>query len=634
MAEIQVSPALSTRLLDVLAEPALRASLSDCLIGLEKEALRVTADGRVAPTPHPSALGSALTHPNITTDFSEALVELVTPALSRPQDVLDFLRDLHLFVYRHIEEERLWAASMPCVLSSGSEIPLARYGTSNAAEMKTVYRRGLGNRYGRVMQIIAGVHFNFSLPEGLWRSLHAETGAASETLFAYRNTGYMGMVRNLQRLGWMVPYLFGASPAVCKSFVQDAETDLESFDAKTFYYPFATSLRMGDIGYQNRQEEGTGLKANYDTLDAYTRSLTWAIQTPCPHYEDICIKANGRWEQLNDHVLQIENEYYSTVRPKQLTEWMEFPTLALRRRGIRYVELRSVDVNLFEPLGIELEQMRFLTLFMLYCLLLPSPTITPRERRWIDANEVLAAHRGREPGLMLQRPGGPIALCDWGREVLCAMEPLAELMDAAEFSAQRPAQPPDEPLMSPLLSQAPGVGPSWRHSKHSSRRWTSPMPRPRQGYSPRCARAARALPTLRAAGPNSTGPAFAKASSIRRPRPSSCAWPMSRASVKRGSRPATIAISTSSWRATSPRASRSRFDCDLPSRRTGRIAKRPLSRGRHARPAAAPSPWRGWVAAGARFPVDGLETSRSNAPSGAGSRVRAPVCARPPRAGG
>ncbi len=445
MAEIQVSPALSTRLLDVLAEPALRASLSDCLIGLEKEALRVTADGRVAPTPHPLALGSALTHPNITTDFSEALVELVTPALSRPQDVLDFLRDLHLFVYRHIEDERLWAASMPCVLSSGSEIPLARYGTSNAAEMKTVYRRGLGNRYGRVMQIIAGVHFNFSLPEGLWRSLHAETGAASETLFAYRNTGYMGMVRNLQRLGWMVPYLFGASPAVCKSFVQDAETDLESFDAKTFYYPFATSLRMGDIGYQNRQEEGTGLKANYDTLDAYTRSLTWAIRTPCPHYEDIGIKANGRWEQLNDHVLQIENEYYSTVRPKQLTEWMEFPTLALRRRGIRYVELRSVDVNLFEPLGIELEQMRFLTLFMLYCLLLPSPTITPRERRWIDANEVLAAHRGREPGLMLQRPGGPIALCDWGREVLCAMEPLAELMDAAEFSAQRPAQPPAGP---------------------------------------------------------------------------------------------------------------------------------------------------------------------------------------------
>jgi len=432
MAEILVSPGLPTRALDVLADPVVRASLSGCLIGLEKEALRVTADGRVAPTPHPSALGAALTHPHITTDFSEALVELVTPALSQPQAVLDVLRDLHLFVYRHIEDERLWAASMPCVLNGGAEIPLARYGSSNAAEMKTVYRRGLGNRYGRVMQIIAGVHFNFSLPEGVWQALHKLAEGERETLFAFRNRRYMGMVRNLQRLGWMVPYLFGASPAVCKSFVQDADTDLESFDATTLYYPFATSLRMGDIGYQNRQEEGTGLKANYDTLDAYTRSLTWAIRTPCPHYEHIGVKANGRWQQLNDHVLQIENEYYSTVRPKQLADWMEFPTLALRRRGIRYVELRSVDVNLFEPLGIELEQMRFLTLFMLYCLLLPSPTITPRERRWIDANEVLAAHRGREPGLMLQRPGGPLALRDWGQEVLSAMEPLAELMDAAE----------------------------------------------------------------------------------------------------------------------------------------------------------------------------------------------------------
>jgi glutamate--cysteine ligase len=451
MAEAQISPALPARLLEVLADPAVRLSLADCLIGLEKEALRVAASGRVAATPHPAALGSPLTHPHITTDFSEALVELVTPALSSPRAVLDFLRDLHLFVYRHIEDERLWAASMPCVLHGGSEIPLARYGRSNAAEMKTVYRRGLGNRYGRVMQIIAGVHFNFSLPEGLWQALHADAGANADTLFAFRNAGYMGMVRNLQRLGWMVPYLFGASPAVCKSFVQDASTDLQSFDAKTYYYPFATSLRMGDIGYQNRQEEGTGLKANYDNLDAYTRSLTWAIRTPCPHYEHIGMKVNGRWEQLNDHVLQIENEYYSTVRPKQLTDWMEFPTLALRRRGIRYVELRSVDVNLFEPLGIELEQMRFLTLFMLYCLLLPSPTITARERRWIDANEVLAAHRGREPGLMLQRSRGAVSLRDWGREVLSEMEPLAELMDSAEAATPTEAVP--GPFVAALRSQ-------------------------------------------------------------------------------------------------------------------------------------------------------------------------------------
>ena len=422
------SLALSGRRLDLFSDPAARALLANNLMGLEKETLRVTHSGSVADTPHAPALGSALTHPHITTDFSEALVELVTPALPTPEHVLDLLRDLHLFVYRQIGAERLWATSMPCLLGGGSGIPLARYGSSNAALMKTIYRRGLGNRYGRVMQIIAGVHFNFSVADGLWPLLQQAEGNEA-ALADFRSWAYMGMVRNLQRLGWLIPYLFGASPAICKSFVQDATTDLQSFDDKTFFYPYATSLRMGDIGYQNRQEEGTGMKACYDTLDTYIRSLTWAIETPCPQYEKIGVKENGRWEQLNDHVLQIENEYYSSVRPKQITDWMERPTLALRRRGIRYVELRSLDVNAYEPLGIDEPQMRFLTCFMLYNLLLDSPRIDARERRAIDANQVLAAHRGREPGLMLECREGRLPLKDRASDVLDAMQPVAELLD-------------------------------------------------------------------------------------------------------------------------------------------------------------------------------------------------------------
>ena len=426
--------------LDSFADAEGRAVLNGGLVGLEKEALRVDAGGRVAATPHPAALGSALTHPSITTDFSEALLELVTPALASSGEVLALLDDLHRFVYRHIGEERLWATSMPCVLHGGAQIPLARYGSSNAATMKTVYRRGLGNRYGRVMQIIAGVHFNYSVDDRIWRRLAGLPGFPavpmdSTSEQALRAEGYMAMVRNLQRLGWLVPYLFGASPAVCKSFVQNAATDLESFDANTFFYPYATSLRMGDIGYQNRQEEGTGMKACYDSLDAYIKSLTWAIETPCPQYETIGVKLNGRYEQLNDHVLQIENEYHSTVRPKQLTDWMERPTLALRRRGVRYVELRSVDVNAYHPLGIDAEQMTFLRLFMLHCLLADGPRIAARERRAIDANQVLAAHRGREPGLKLQAGDESPTLRDWALRALDAMEPLAELLDGGASAA-------------------------------------------------------------------------------------------------------------------------------------------------------------------------------------------------------
>ena len=397
-------------------------------IGLEKEGLRVSADGRIARSPHPSGLGSALTHPYITTDFSEALIELITPALTDPQEVLDFLRDIHRYVYRHLGDELLWGTSMPCVIDGAGSIPLARYGSSNAAAMKTVYRRGLGNRYGRIMQVIAGVHFNFSFADAFWE-LYRRHKAPDADPIGFQAESQMGMIRNLQRVGWLVPYLFGASPAICASFVKGQVGDLERFDASTLFGPYATSLRMGDIGYQNKQEEGTGMKASYDSLDAYVRSLTWAIETPCPRYEAIGVKVGDRYEQLNANVLQIENEYYSTVRPKQITEWLEKPSLALRRRGIRYVELRSLDVNLSEPVGVGLEQLRFLEILMLHCLLGESPRIGARERLDIDENQVLSAHRGREPGLALARDRGTVGLRQWAREILDGMAASAELLD-------------------------------------------------------------------------------------------------------------------------------------------------------------------------------------------------------------
>ena len=399
-------------------------------VGIEKEGLRVAENGRIAATPHPAGLGSALTHPHITTDFSEALLELVTPALSDHAEVIDFLSDLHQEVYRHLADELLWTTSMPCVLAGGREIPLAVYGDSNAATMKTAYRRGLGNRYGCTIQVIAGVHFNFSFAGAFWPVYQSVTGAGGDPV-AFRSDAYMDMVRNLQRVGWLIPYLFGASPAVCKSFVQGRETDLTPFGAHTLHYPYGTSLRLGDIGYQNAQEQGTGMKANYDSLDAYCRSLTWAIETPCPVYEQIGVKVGGRYEQLNANVLQIENEYYSTVRPKQITEWMEKPTLALQRRGVRYVELRSLDIQAFEPAGVSLEQIRFLETLMLFCLLAESPPIGAGERKSIDENQVLVAHRGREPELKLRCPEGPVTLTRKAGELIDAMVPAAELLDGA-----------------------------------------------------------------------------------------------------------------------------------------------------------------------------------------------------------
>jgi len=409
-----------------------RAPLGNCLqgglIGLEKEGLRVSPAGTIAATPHPTVFGSALIHPYLTTDFSEALLETITPPMRDKQAVLAFLHGLHVFVHRHLDDELLWATSMPCVLEGADHIPLARYGTSNAAHMKTVYRRGLGNRYGRPMQVIAGVHYNFSFSDAFW-PLYQELEDRNMALGDFRSKAYMASIRNLQRFGWLIPYLFGASPAVCKTFVQDRNTDLEVFDRNTYFYPYATSLRMGDIGYQNLKTAGTGMKANYDSLDAYVRSLIRAIRTPCPDYQAIGVKVGGRYEQLNANVLQIENEYYGTVRPKQPPRWMEKPSLALRRHGVGYLELRSLDVNAFHPLGVTEEQLHFLDAFMLFCLLAESPPIDMSERLAIDANLLSVAHQGRDPSLALDRNGNSVSLRQWAEGVLDAMLPAAELMD-------------------------------------------------------------------------------------------------------------------------------------------------------------------------------------------------------------
>lgn len=405
------------------------ASLRGGLVGLEKENLRVSPDGRISPLPHPTSLGAALTHPHITTDYSEALLEFITPPAQDKSEVLAFLHDIHTFVYERLEDDEvLWATSMPCVLEGGGCIPVARYGGSNAGMMKTVYRRGLGHRYGRTMQVISGVHFNYSLPESFW-PIYRKLEGVETALQNFVSENYFCMIRNLQRYGWLVPYLFGASPAVCKSFLGDKPTDLQEFNESTYYYPYATSLRMGDIGYQNSLEEGRGFKANYDGLEPYVRSLSWATQTPCSDNEKIGILKDGEYRQLNHNVLQIENEHYSTIRPKQVTQWLEKPALALRRRGVSYVELRSLDVNALNPLGVAEDQLYFLEAFLLFCLLDESPRIAVSERKTIDVNQIIAAHRGREPGVLLQHKGRDIGLRDWARDLLDAMGPLCELLD-------------------------------------------------------------------------------------------------------------------------------------------------------------------------------------------------------------
>lgn len=397
------------------------------LKGVEKESLRVDPDGKLSQKPHPAELGSALTNRFITTDFSEALLEFVTPAFATTWEALRCLCDIHQFTYANLGNELLWTASMPCLIPADHDIPLARYGSSNVGQMKTIYRRGLGHRYGRQMQVIAGVHFNYSLPDAFWPVYRSLLGSDSDAM-AFRSEHYLGMIRNFRRMGWLVLYLFGASPAVCKSFASAA--GLPKLNANTYYDPFATSLRMSDLGYSNQNQSRINISLN--SLDEYVHDLSMAINTPEPAYERIGVKVGGQYQQLNTNLLQIENEYYSPVRPKRVARSGEQPTAALRRDGIEYVEIRSLDINMFDPTGINQNTMRFIEAFLVYCLLADSPKLDLSQLEEISHNHTGTAKRGRDPAFRLLRDGKAVRLQDWAREILEHVMSVAETIDRHE----------------------------------------------------------------------------------------------------------------------------------------------------------------------------------------------------------
>lgn len=400
--------------------------------GIEKESLRVNPDGSIATTAHPETLGSALTNRYITTDYSEALLEFVTPPEDSSWGVLQFLCDIHQFVYEEIGEELLWAFSMPCSLPEESEIPLACYGDSNIGQMKTVYRRGLGYRYGRYMQVIAGLHFNYSLPDTFWET-YSEMEKWTGALVQRKSDAYFGLVRNVRRLDWLLLYLFGASPIVCKSFTAGKDVDLEELDSDTYIGRYATSLRMSDLGYQNTNQAGLQVSAN--SLDEYVSDLSAAINTPNPEYMNIGLKRDGLHLQLNANQLQIENEYYSTIRPKRVARSGERPTSALQRGGVEYVELRALDISPFDPVGINQSHIRFLEAFLIYCLLLDSPPIEENEQRDNKFNSATTAKGGRKPGVELRRRGALIPLKTWALEVCDQMTAVCEFLDGGSEGA-------------------------------------------------------------------------------------------------------------------------------------------------------------------------------------------------------
>ena len=392
------------------------------LRGIERESLRVDKKGKISQKNHPKNLGSPLTNKNITTDFAEALVEIVTPPFESPEELFDNLNLLHRFVYSELDDEMLWNFSMPCAFTNEKEIRIAEYGNSNNGMLKHIYRKGLRLRYGSIMQCVSGIHYNFSFTKNSWKTLDKTSDQD------YVNEKYLGMIRNIKRNFWFILEQFGASPITHKSYLFDREHSLEEYNASDLFLPYATSLRMSDVGYQSKIQDS--LKISYNRLDDFINSLIKGIKTPVKKFDDIgMLDDAGIAQQISTGILQIENELYDIVRPKRSGPSGSRPATLLKEDGIEYLELRGIDINPFMPEGIDVNKIKLLDIFITHSLISESPLMLDEEINEIRANQKIMVSQGRLKNVMLRKNGNLVSLEEIRKIFLAELEQTAEALD-------------------------------------------------------------------------------------------------------------------------------------------------------------------------------------------------------------
>lgn len=438
------------------------SSLTQNRMGLERETLRVNQSGEVVSTPHPRAIGHKLSHPEITVDFSEGLLELVSKPSVGYAAVRQDMQRLHAWVARNLQPGELyWGLSMPPPARE-EQIEIADFGPSASGRMKQIYRQGLASRYGKIMQIISGVHFNFSFDPRFIDTMHQLFGADLQPQEC-RNRLYFRLIRGFDQYAWLLPYLFGASPVAARSSVDQGAAWLKPLDQDHVYGEFATSLRMSDIGYQSPAQ--SDLHISHANLQEYVRELVLATRTPWPDYQAMGTHRGDQWLQLNGNILQIENEYYSAIRPKQVSQRGERPACALYHSGVSYIEVRMLDVDPFHPLGLSDDTACFMEVFLLACLAWGEQDHGRAQQD--KHNRTLAIRHGRQPGLELMRDTRPVTLREWADECLDECALLAQQLDAAHASqrysqavaVQRAKWQAPETLPSQrVLDESAGVG--------------------------------------------------------------------------------------------------------------------------------------------------------------------------------
>ncbi len=388
--------------------------------GIEKESLRISKENTISSANHPIALGSALTNKYITTDFSEALLELITPAHSSVENVLKNLNEICKFVMEETSET-IWPSSIPCKIENEDSIRLANYGTSNSGQLKTLYRSGLSHRYGSMMQTVSGIHYNFSFSDALFESLKDD-----ENLQSFKNKKYLSLIRNFRRNAWMILYLFGSSPVVPKTFISDRKNFLKELNEDDLFLEYATCLRMSELGYMSEAQDK--LYIAYNNIEEYLRDLKNALTKKHKRYEEVGLIKHGKRIQINTSIIQIENEYYSSIRPKRVTPLGERPINVLRDQGIDYLEIRALDNNSFLPSGIDEDTSYFLEAYLIGCFFDEDKKASQSEIKELLANWENVVKRGRDPKLKLQKNKEKITIKDSGMQVIDSLRNIFEKM--------------------------------------------------------------------------------------------------------------------------------------------------------------------------------------------------------------
>ncbi len=397
------------------------------LRGLEKENLRVTLDGCLSKISHEAALNTSANDPHYTLDFAECQLEVVTNPHTSIDALFQELEQRYRYVHQNIQPELLWPNSMPPNVPADA-INIAHFGDAANARSKELYREGLIHRYGKMMQVISGIHYNFSLPSEFFQAYQQKI-APTLSLTEIQNHIYFKMIHYYLERYWLLLYLFGAAPIACENSLKantKANEALKKINDSTYLAPFATSIRQSDLGYHN--PKSCDLMICFKDLECYIRTLEKATQTPFAAYENIPGTA-----QLNPNYLQIENEFYAPIRPKQPLKNNERPLTALKERGVAYLEVRVLDINPLLPFGVAKEQLAFIELLLMTGLFHEKTASDCNNFARITDNALKVSLYGRDPDLQLNMHERSIRLSDWAELILNEMQVTANFLQQDQY---------------------------------------------------------------------------------------------------------------------------------------------------------------------------------------------------------